>query len=99
MLLNSVIRLLNIKMENRHIKSEQITAPQINNVKLQLEQITPVLCGLLDWKQYSEQNAITDVDVIQQFDQTVNTYCAVMVTLSTIAGNEDWVEIVCKQVG
>jgi len=85
-------------MEVKGENEEQITVPQKHNVKLQLEQITPILCGLFDWKPSTEPNSITDNDVIEQLDQVVNTYCAVLITLSTIAGKEDWVEIVCKQV-
>ena len=98
MLLNSVIRVLNLKLDVKGEIEEQISVSQKHNVKLQLEQITPVLCCLFYWKPPTETSSTTDTDLFELLDQVVNTYRAVLITLSTIAGKEDWVEIVCKQV-
>ena len=99
MLLDAVISAVKTKMEIKNEDAtEEMTASQIQNVKLQLEQIIPILCSLLDLKHSDEQNTTTDIDVIEHLDQTVNTYCAILITMSTIAGKVEWVEIICKQV-
>ena len=98
MLLNEVIRIFNVKMEIKNENSgEQATTPQTHNVKLQLEQITPVLCSLFDLKYLTEINMASE-DEIEQLDQLLNTYCAILITLSTVAEKDEWVEIICKQV-
>ena len=76
---------------------EELSASQLNNVKLHLEQITPVLCSLFDLKYLSEMNTVAE-DEVDKLDEILNTYCAVLITLSTIAEKDDWIEIVCKQV-
>ena len=98
LLLNSVIRVFNDKMESKteNVK-EELSAPQVNNVKLHLEQITPVLCSLFDLKYLSEINTVAE-DEVDKLDEILNTYCAVLITLSTIAEKDDWIEIICKQV-
>ena len=40
---------------------------------------------------------IPDED-IEQLDYLLNSYCAILLTLSTIAEKSEWVEIICKQV-
>ena len=98
MLLNSVIRVFNVKMESKtEDVKEELSASQLNNVKLHLEQITPVLCSLFDLKYLSEMNTVAE-DEVDKLDEILNTYCAVLITLSTIAEKDDWIEIVCKQV-
>ena len=98
MLLNAVIRIFNFKMDiKKEMSNEQATAPQAQNVKLQLEQIAPVLCSLFDLKYLTEINMVSE-DEIEQLDQLLNTYCAILITLSTIAEKDEWVEIICKQV-
>ena len=76
---------------------EELSASQLNNVKLHLEQITPILCSLFDLKYLSEINTVAE-DEVDKLDEILNTYCAVLITLSTIAEKDDWIEIVCKQV-
>ena len=98
LLLNSVIRVFNMKMEVKlEGCKEDLTTSQLNNVKLHLEQITPVLCSLFDLKYLIEINMITE-DEIDKLDEILNTYCAILITLSTIAEKDDWIEIICKQV-
>ena len=98
LLLNSVIRVFNVKMETKtEDVKEELSASQLNNVKLHLEQITPVLCSLFDLKYLSEINTVAE-DEVDKLDEILNTYCAVLITLSTIAEKDDWIEIICKQV-
>ena len=97
LLLNSVIRVFNVKMEVKKEVKEELSASQLNNVKLHLEQITPVLCSLFDLKYLSEINTVAE-DEVDKLDEILNTYCAVLITLSTIAEKDDWIEIICKQV-
>ena len=97
LLLNSVIRVFNVKMEVKKEVKEELSASQLNNVKLHLEQITPVLCSLFDLKYLSEINTVAE-DEVDKLDEILNTYCAVLITLSTVAEKDDWIEIICKQV-
>ena len=93
MLLDAVLRALKRKTE-----IEEMSLSQIQNVKLQLEQIIPNLCSLFEFKHSLDQKISTDIDFIEKLDQTANTYCAVLTTMTTIAGREDWIELVCKQL-
>ena len=99
MLLNAVTRAVTLKMDDNKTSSDEMSASQIQNVKLQLDQIVPTLCGLFEMKYPTEPNLATDADIVDQIDQIINTYTAILITLSTISGKEDWVEMVYKQVG
>ena len=97
LLLNAVIRVVNLKIEVKDKKKDDMTSSQVNNIKLLLEQVTPVLCSLFELKCLTEINTITDEE-IEQLDYLLNSYCAILLTLSTIAEKSEWVEIICKQV-
>ena len=97
LLLNAVIRVVNRKIEVKDEKKDDMTSSQANNIKLLLEQVTPVLCSLFELKCLAEINMITDEE-IEQLDYLLNSYCAILLTLSTIAEKSEWVEIICKQV-
>ena len=77
--------------------SEVMSASQLQNIKLQLAQITPMLCSIFESSLLHEPNSVTDVDVIDVLDQMANTFKAVLSTLSTIGSKEEWVEIIVKQ--
>ena len=72
--------------------SEVMSASQIQNIKLQLDQITPMLCSIFESSLLHEPNSVTDVDVIDVLDQVANTFKAVLSTLSTIGSKEEWLE-------
>ena len=97
LLLNAVIRVVNHKIEVKDEKKDDVTSSQANNIKLLLEQVTPVLCSLFELKCLTEINIIPDEE-IEQLDYLLNSYCAILLTLSTIAEKSEWVEIICKQV-
>ena len=77
--------------------SEVMSGSQIQNIKLHLDQITPMLCSIFESSLLHEPNSVTDVDVIDVLDQMANTFKAVLSTLSTIGSKEEWVEIIVKQ--
>ena len=97
LLLNAVIRVVNHKIEVKDEKKDDVSSSQANNIKLLLEQVTPVLCSLFELKCLTEINMIPDEE-IEQLDYLLNSYCAILLTLSTIAEKSEWVEIICKQV-
>ena len=74
-----------------------MSGSQIQNFKLHLDQITPMLCSIFESSLLHEPNSVTDVDVIDVLDQMANTFKAVLSTLSTIGSKEEWVEIIVKQ--
>ena len=98
LLLDSVIReALNKMNAIKSESSEVMSGSQIQNIKLQLDQITPMLCSIFESSLLHEPNSVTDVDVIDVLDQMANTFKAILSTLSTIGSKEEWVEIIVKQ--